>query len=389
MKPKILHVSFDYAENNTGVSTVVVGNLVKVTSNFAQTKVISLTRSSNPFKEKLVLMSENMMLQYTVFGLPAGLFLLNNMKRLYNRILDLQELGKINLTDIDIIHSHKLTFEGVIGYLLASKFNKILFVSLRQTDFYVLRYRKDLIPFTKNILAYSSRIFFIAPYMKTELLKVFGKDFYNNIINKKLIYLPNIIDLTNFYPDNFKSLSNLLTISWLKKEVVRRKNLFFLLKAFAQLKDKSLQLDIIGHGNYEKSVRNWVTKFNLEGRVNLLGFVPNEQIAIYIRRAKAFLMPSKSETFGVAYVEALACGTPILYSKDTGFDGVFENVGECVDPYSVQSIKNGIEKCIINNVLYRANINKLISQGALNSFSAENIQKIYLDATKTVLDKKI
>lgn len=41
--------------------------------------------------------------------------------------------------------------------------------------------------------------------------------------------------------------------------------------------------------------------------------------APYLQNAKAFLMLSKSETFGVAYAESLLCGTPIMYSEGTSF----------------------------------------------------------------------
>lgn len=37
-----------------------------------------------------------------------------------------------------------------------------------------------------------------------------------------------------------------------------------------------------------------------------------------------FVMPSKPETFGLVYVEALSQGLPILYAKGEGFDGYFD-----------------------------------------------------------------
>ena len=116
---KILHLSFDYAEDNLGVSTVAVGDLIKETSKLADIKIISLHRSLNPFKEQYKEISDVHILKYNAFGLPFGFFLLNNMKRIYRNVFKLNQQNKISLDDIDVIHSHKLTFEGFIGYLLA------------------------------------------------------------------------------------------------------------------------------------------------------------------------------------------------------------------------------------------------------------------------------
>lgn len=50
---KILHISFDYAESNLGVSTVVIADLINETAKFADVEIISLKRTVNPFKEQI------------------------------------------------------------------------------------------------------------------------------------------------------------------------------------------------------------------------------------------------------------------------------------------------------------------------------------------------
>ncbi len=44
-------------------------------------------------------------------------------------------------------------------------------------------------------------------------------------------------------------------------------------------------------------------------------------------------MPSRAETFGLVYVEALLNGLPILYTKNEGIDEMYDNVGEAVDSF--------------------------------------------------------
>lgn len=375
-RPNILHLTFDYAENNVGVSTTAVADLINETSKVAQTHIISLTKTSNPSKVRLINQSPSLTKVIT-FGLPYGLFHLTAMKRSKDLIANNSEKNNLSLKGFDIIHAHKLSFEGIIGYYLAKENNTRLFVSIRQTDFFVLKHRKDLIPLMKEIINYASKVFFIAPYMKNKLKLLFGEKFFDEILADKLVYLPNSIITGNFQFSQNKTSNNLLTISWLKKRVVQRKNIYKLFEALKLLNDKNIKLDVIGYGDYESEVKSWSKKLGVEDQVHFLGFVKNEEVAPYLQNAKAFLMPSFSETFGVAYAESLLCGTPIMYSEGTGFDGTFENIGVCVKPRSIQSIANGIKTIISNNSLYRENIKKLYTEGAFDIFDRKNVSKIY------------
>lgn len=374
---KILHISFDYAEDNLGVSTIVISDLIKQTSRFADVEIISLKRTVNPFKEQIKWNNEKRLLSYNSFGLPYGLFLVHNMHRIFKKLDKYQSKCAIDFNSVDIIHSHKMTFEGFVGYHIAKKYKKKFFVSLRQTDFFVLNNRSELSGFCKKVLEQADRIFFIAPYMVERLKILFGEEFFNKVLEKKLVYLPNSLDFKRFTFNQIGQSGNLLTILWLNKKSIKRKNLYRLFEAIKLIKDDNIKLDIIGYGDYEKEIKNWVKKLDIESRIKFLGFVKNEETSSYLNSAKAFLMPSLNETFGVAYAEALLCGTPIMYSKGTGFDGVFKDVGVAVDPFSVESIASGIEEIIERNDFFRSNIKSLHDNNAFQIFTREHISKVY------------
>lgn len=374
---KILHISFDYAESNLGVSTVVISDLIKETTKFADVEIISLKRTVNPFKEQIKWNNEKRLLSYNSFGLPYGIFLKHNMHRIFKKLDKNQSKDTIDFNSVDIIHSHKMTFEGFAGYYIAKKYKMKFFVSLRQTDFFVLNNRSELSGFCKKVLEQADRIFYIAPYMLDRLKIVFGIEFYSNVLASKLVYLPNSLNLNKFTFNQAGAAGNLLSILWLNKKSIKRKNLYKLFEAIKLIKNGNIKLDIIGYGDYENKIKNWVKKLNIEDRVNFLGFVKNEETSSYLNSAKAFLMPSLNETFGVAYAEALLCGTPILYSKGTGFDGVFTDVGVAVDPFSVDSIASGIEEIIARNDFFRSNIKRLHENNAFKIFTKEHISKVY------------
>ena len=73
-------------------------------------------------------------------------------------------------------------------------------------------------------------------------------------------------------------------------------------------------------------------------RVVFSGFVPEEQKADYYRLADAYVMPSRGEGFGIAFLEALACGLPVLGSKlDGGREALLDGaLGLLVDPANPQ-----------------------------------------------------
>lgn len=386
--PKVLHLSFDYAENysedNIGKSTTVISDFIKSTSEFSDNYVINLKRTVNPFKQLTSQITVNHF-HINSLGFPFGIFLKYSMLRIYKKILRLSKHNSFQLDKMDIIHCHKLTFEGIPGYYLAQRKNKNLFVSIRQTDFFVLEYRRDLIPLMKEILQFSSKVFYIAPYMKLKLLNIFGEKFYNEVLLQKLVFLPNKIEMKNFSFNDYNHSGNFLTISWLHKHIVKRKNIFNLFKAIKQINDDSFKLDLIGSGDYLDSVKKWAKNLGIEHQVNFLGFKKNDELEPFLVNSKGFILPSHSESFGVVYAEALVTGTPILYTLGTGFDGLFENVGPKVNSNSVDSIAQGIKDLIKRNEFYRQNIKKLNEHGAFNIFTKEYSYLTYKESIKSVL----
>jgi glycosyltransferase involved in cell wall biosynthesis len=73
---------------------------------------------------------------------------------------------------------------------------------------------------------------------------------------------------------------------------------------------------LAGTGPQREALEAQVRALGLEGRVRLLGFVPEPDLPGLLGASDCTLMPSLDlEGFGLATVEALACGTPVLGSK--------------------------------------------------------------------------
>ena len=117
---------------------------------------------------------------------------------------------------------------------------------------------------------------------------------------------------------------------------------------------------------------------NLENHVRFIGYVSDLDKPDIFRLADVFVMPSKGEGFGFVFLEALACGIPVVGSHADGSKEALRDgdLGELVWPDNLNSIKKG--------VLMALKKKKDIPAG-LHYFSWENFQKRVLIALDDVL----
>lgn len=377
--PDILHISYDIRNQAGKESTVAVSNLINLNTDGNVNRIIDIKRTTDFFNQKLWQVNKNH-IAIDSFGLPFGILLIRTLKSVLNKIKKAAAKNLIDIQSVDLIHAHKLTFEGYIGYKLGRIFNKPLAITIRQTDTAVLFYKPYLKFVFKKILKFSTVVFYVNPYSKLLLKKRTGAYFFDSVLRDKMVLLPNIVERKEIKSNNsITKGSYFLTILRMDRRSVIRKNIKRLLKAFAQI--ENIKLLIIGSGDYEMVVKSWTQKLGISDRVKFLGKIPNEEIDVYYQSAIAFLLPSHSETFGLVYAEALLNGVPILYSKDRlGFDGFFESVGPKVNPRSVESIKSGILECINKEDFYKKQIKKLSTMGEFEIFNRENIKDTYYNS---------
>jgi glycosyltransferase involved in cell wall biosynthesis len=78
--------------------------------------------------------------------------------------------------------------------------------------------------------------------------------------------------------------------------------------------------------------------------VILTGFIPDDELVFYYNLCDCFVMPSKCEGFGMVFLEALACGKPVIAgNKDGSVDAVLDGeLGVLVDPDNKDQIKDAI-----------------------------------------------
>ena len=135
----------------------------------------------------------------------------------------------------------------------------------------------------------------------------------------------------------------LLFLSTLKPS----KNIEGLLKAFAQLKEKKLSLVIAGKKGwmYEKIFAK-VKEYGLKEKVLFTDFVKEEEVPALMAGARAFVLPSFWEGFGIPVVEAMAVGTPVVVGKTGSLPEVVGQAGIVVNPHQPKDIARGIQEAL-------------------------------------------
>jgi glycosyltransferase involved in cell wall biosynthesis len=91
---------------------------------------------------------------------------------------------------------------------------------------------------------------------------------------------------------------------------------------------------LVGKGPDRPRIEKLIADAGVQDAVILAGFVPDEELADHYNLCDIFAMPSRAEGFGIVYLEALACGKPVLAgNKDGSRDALGDGeLGLLVDP---------------------------------------------------------
>ena len=112
-----------------------------------------------------------------------------------------------------------------------------------------------------------------------------------------------------------------------------------------------LQYRIYGKGEQREELEKMIDKLNLSSKIKLCGYVPNNELPEVYSSFDIFVCCSLSESFGVAAVEAMACGVPVVVSDADGFKEVVKDgvTGLVVPKGNVDAIADAMLKMIFND----------------------------------------
>lgn len=262
--------------------------------------------------------------------------------------------SELSGSSIDIIHAHFLFSDGGIALEYFKKFNTPYIVAVRNTDMNLFfKYMFHLRSKGIEILTNASKIIFLSHAYRNELFDKYLPERLKEQLHAKTEVIPNGIDpfwLSNIYIQrDFNSEDiKILYVG----DFSKNKNIQSTISALQLLRNegKNIIFNIVGGGGNHDSEISALIKSN-SSWINFFPRTNNKQELLKIfRESDIFCMPSKYETFGLVYIEALSQSMPIIYTKGQGVDGYFKEgeVGYAVNCMDILDIKSKISAVLSN-----------------------------------------
>jgi glycosyltransferase involved in cell wall biosynthesis len=275
------------------------------------------------------------------------LFFFIKSKHIYKDLI-----SQIDVTNIQLSHATTLFTDGYLAYKLKQQYNIPYIVTIRSTDVdYFFKFRPDLLSTGVKILNEANSIVFVSPslrnrFLNHKIVKKLNKEFvgkistFNNGVDS--FWLNN----KGVQKDNWTS-PKLLFVG----RLVKRKNLVRLLEAINTLKSiyPEIKLSIVGsNGDYKEKILSIIDKKYRDFVSIYPPITDKTELRKMYNSHDVFAMPAYNETFGLVYIEALTQGLPIIYTKNDGVDGIFDDffIGDSVNPKDVNSIISAIKKVL-------------------------------------------
>lgn len=277
----------------------------------------------------------------------------------------------------DIIHAHSVLWGGWAAARISKKYNIPLIITEHSTAFLRGLIKDYQIPFIKEAFDHAKKVIVVGPGLEQELRKY--------IKEEKIQLIPNIVDTSRFKPnDNIKKSNKFRFFSL--AFLTYKKGFDVLLNAFAKAfkGNREVELVIGGDGEERGNLEKLAVDLEIEKQVTFLGELSREQAAIEMQKCDVFVLASRFETFGVVFIEALACGKPIIATKCGGPEMIVnENNGLLVSKDNIEELSNSMVYIKQNYIMFDKN--KIVDD-CINRFSKKNVSKCIINEYRKIID---
>ena len=292
--------------------------------------------------------------------------------------------SQVDLSSIDLIHAATLFSDGGLAYRAYKEFGIPYVVAVRNTDINVfLPLMKHTYPAGRQILLNASRIYFISEGLKRVFEKSSLVQPIIDQVGSKFVLRPNGIE--SYWHSCISSDSKIGHKVLYIGDFTPNKNVNRLIMAVDLLRKTTLfsdaELIIVGggrdrHNSVERMIAKHSDFVDYKGKI-----FDKDTLRQVMCQCAVFAMPSIHETFGLVYLESLSQNLPVVFTKNQGIDGLFdETVGLAVNADSVLDISNAIRKIFDTPSLFN---NRSID---FREFDWINIADRYCNDYKTIIN---
>ncbi len=309
----------------------------------------------------------------------------------YELALSSKLVDMVRYYGIDLMHVHYAIPHAYAGYMA----KKILedegvlipmVTTLHGTDITLVGNHPHYKPAVTFSINNSDKVTSVSESLKKDTLRLFS-------INNEIDVVPNFIDMKkheNTYTDCQRDLMALPTERIITHVSNLRpvKRLIDIVNVFAKIQDEiPSKLLIVGEGPEREPAQELVDSLGLTQKVIFLG--NSNEVNKILCFTDLFILPSEKESFGLAALEAMACGVPVISSNAGGLsevniDGVsgyLSDIGD-VDDMAANAIK--ILKDDKTLDMFKKQAKK-----AAAKFDTDNVVPFYEDIYQQAIDKVV
>ena len=263
-----------------------------------------------------------------------------------------------------------------------------------------LKEGKELTAF-KNVVNDSDLILCVSKYTKNEII-----DRVDGIETNHIKFLPNGVDINRFFPvENTSGFLNrynipensniILTLA----RIIRRKGHDTVIKCLPRLIKKFPNIQYVIAGPHRKKdtyldeLKLLAKELSVENHIVFVDYIPDSDLNEIYSRSQVYVMVSRtyndigdSEGFGITFLEANACGCPVIGSTEGGIPDAVENNknGLLVPADDIKSLTKAIEKFLEDQSFRR----KIIDQGIERVNNDFTWEKLTIKMVKYLIDIK-
>jgi len=251
---------------------------------------------------------------------------------------------------LEILHVHYAIPHATTAYLaremLKGERPLRVITTLHGTDITLVGQESSFYAITKFSIEQSDEVTAVSSYLRDETYRAFG------CVSCDVRVIPNFVNLNEYRPaeaavriapEGTKVITHVSNF----REVKRVKDV---VRVFARIRRAMpATLIMVGDGPDRDDAENEARELGVAGDVRFLGRL--DSVASLLQSTDLFLLPSQTESFGLAALEAMACGAPVVATRagglpevvDDGVNGILEPVGsvEAMGRRAVELLRDG------------------------------------------------
>ncbi len=292
--------------------------------------------------------------------------------------------------NLDILHVHYAIPHATCAYLAGEILRSrgcrrpAIVTTLHGTDITLVGSDPSFYDITRFSIESSDNLTAVSRYLADETVEVFK-------ITRPIHVVHNFFDPTRFRPDinpsrrrDLASDDEVLIMHVSNFRPVKRT--LDVVDVFSRIAEAMpARLVLIGEGPDTVLVRRNVHKKKLADRVVFLG--NQTRVEAVLPCSDLFLLPSEEESFGLAALEALACGVPVIGTAGTGLDEVIDDgqSGFLLPVGDTEAMaRRGID--LLSETARLSEFKQAAARKALEKFSADKIVTEYEECYREVVD---